>query len=250
MPERYHVVKDQALTILTREDSFRAIEFIMASGTPLDVMNTFRLITRELYWENRNLPAAMAFGRAGIQYGLSHVDAANGRKRSKRDREAAYELASMAKALAYDLSSFSWPGWNEPGIVIDDSQLVLAQDLAKTNLRLAKSLDKGNVPLSRAFWLIGAHHLAVDQHEAARRAFVEGLKYATAAGAKELELLLKGYVYLADMLKDPDNEELSREFTFILGSLETSREGTFYSEQLQTARWVFLGVPTDVDPEK
>lgn len=232
--DRYHAAKDQALLILTREDSYRAVEYVASLGSPRDVMNVFMLLSRDLYWTHKNLPAAMAIGRAGVQYGITEA------ARPGTDSELAYELRSDAKALAYDLSSFCWPGWNEPDIEIDDSNLVLAQDLAKTNLRLAEALHKGNLPMSRALWLIGAHHMAVEQHESARRAFVEGTKFAIAAEAKEQELLLRGYVYLSDMLKDPANEQLAREFEFILDGLDRTHEGSFYRDQLETARSVFL----------
>jgi len=48
-------------------------------------------------------------------------------------------------------------------------------------------------------------------------------------------------LYLVDMLEDPDNDKLGEEFDFILHELENSREGTFYSEQLETAYSVFAG---------
>ena len=236
IPDSYVIAKQQSLRILAREDSLRVVEYITTLGSPRDVMGVFVVLSRDLYWENRNIPAAMAIGRAGIQYGITEAA-------RQEDQDVAYQLRSEAKDLAYDLSSFCWPGWSEPGIVIDDSELVLAQDLAKVNLRLALALNKGDLPLSRAYWLIGAHHLAVEQHEAARRAFVEGTKFAIAAGAREQELLLRGYVYLSDMLKDPDNAELGKEFDFILKELDTSREGSFYREQLETAHSVFIGKP-------
>lgn len=233
VPNRFYVAKDRALAILSREDSFRAIEYVMSLDDPMDAMGVFALLARDLYWENRNLQAAMAFGRAGIQYGMAA---------SKRANEArAMELMSEVKALAYDLSSFCWPGWNEAGVVIDDGELVLGQDLAKTNMRLARSLNKGNLPMSRAHWLIGAHHIAVEQYEAARRHFVESLRFAIAAEAREQELLIRGYLYLVDLLEATGNEKLEEEFDFILRELENSREGSFYSEQLETAYAVFVG---------
>ena len=239
--DRYYAVKDQALRILVNGDSYQAIEFVQGLERPTDAMAVFQLLSRDLYWENRNLPAALAIGRAGVQYGI--IEAAR-----RRENDAiALELRSQSEALAYDLSSFCWPGWNEPGILIDDSSLMLAQDLAKTNLRLTMSLQRGDLPKSRAYWLIGAHHLAVDQHESARRAFVESLKYAIAAEAREQELLLRGYIYLSDMLKDEHNTELYREFEFVLRDLEASREGTFFRQQLETAQAVFIGLPDNQD---
>ncbi len=234
VPPNYLRAKNTALDIIVQSDSFRAIEYISALGEPEEVMGVFELVTRDLYWEKKDLTAAMAMGRAAIQYGLvTSLQMADG------DQKTAFTLRSQAKSIAYDLASFSWPGWDEAGIEISSSDLIFGQDAAKTNLRLAVSLRKGDLPMSRAFWVLGAHHLAVDKLPGARKAFVEGIKYATAAEAKEFELLLRGYVYLVDMLEEPGNRELLVEFDFVKRQLLRSQDGKFYSDQLETAYRVF-----------
>lgn len=235
IPPNYLRVKNTALDIIIKSDSFRAIEYICTLGEPEAVMTVFELVTRDLYWEKKDLTAAMAMGRAAIQFGLTSSQKIEG-----RDRKVAYRVRSQAKSIAYDLASFSWPGWDEAGIEIDAADLIFGQDAAKTNLRLAVSLRKGDLPMSRAFWVLGAHHLAVDKLQGARKAFVEGIKFATAAEAKEFELLLRGYVYLVDMLQKPDNKELPVEFDFIKSELARSQDGRFYSDQLETAYRVFF----------
>lgn len=235
-PDPDAAIKAQALKILGTQDSMKAIEYIALVDDPLLAMDVFSSLSRDLYWENRNLAAALAIGRAGVQYGIVAANRVGG--------EAAGELHSQSKALAYDISSFCWPGWDEAGIEIDDTELVLGQDLAKTNLRLAITLNKGNLPLSRAYWLVGAHHLAGRQYEAARRAFVLAVQFAIAAEARDQEVMLRGYIYLSDLLIDPGNSALLTEFDFVLQELDTSREGAKYSAQLQTARAVFMETPT------
>lgn len=232
--ERNHLAKERALVLLAREDTQSAIDLITGGYPAADAMKIFILVSRDLYWQRKNLSAALVMGRAGLQYGLNEA-----RHLKPQNQALAYELSSQAKVLAYDLSSFCWPGWQEPGINIPAVYLVDGQDLAHINLRLAQQLHKGDLPMSRAWWLLGAHHLAVGQYERARRAFVEGIKYATAAQLRETELQLRGYLYLADMLKDPDNERLQLEFNFILRELQNSAQGSFFSQQLITARTVF-----------
>ena len=236
IPPNYLRAKNTALDIIIKSDSFRAIEYISTLGEPADVMSVFELVTRDLYWEKKDLTAAMAIGRAAIQFGLVASLAM-----TEGDQKAAFRLRGQAKSIAYDLASFSWPGWAESGIEISPSDLLFGQDAAKTNLRLAVSLRKGDLPMSRAFWVLGAHHLAVNKLPGARKAFVEGIKFATAAEAKELELLLRGYVYLVDMLAEPGNRELLVEFDFIKRQLLRSQDGKFYSDQLETAYRVFTG---------
>lgn len=234
IPQNYLRAKNTALDIIVQGDSFRAIEYISTLGKPGEVMAVFELVTRDLYWDKRDLTAAMAMGRAAIQFGLiTSLELMDG------DQQVAFMLRSQSKSMAYDLASFSWPGWDEAGIEISSSDLIFGQDAAKTNLRLAVSLRKGDLPMSRAFWVLGAHHLAVNKLPGARKAFVEGIKFATAAEAKEFELLLRGYVYLVDMLEEPGNRELPVEFDFIKRQLLRSQDGKFYSNQLETAYRVF-----------
>jgi hypothetical protein len=240
IPSDYMRAKQTALEIVVKSDSFRAIEYISTLGEPEKVMGVFELVTRDLYWEKKDLTATMALGRAAVQYGLTAS-----LQMAARDQKAAYRVRSQAKSIAYDLASFSWPGWDEKGIGISPSDLILGQDAAKTNLRLAVSLRKGDLPMSRAFWVLGAHHLAAEKLPGARKAFVEGIKYATAAEDKGLELLLRGYVYLVDMLEQPDNRQLQVEFDFIKTELARSQDGRSYSDQLKTAYRVFIRQPKE-----
>ena len=230
----YERAKEAAMVTLAREDTQRAIEFIISRASAEDAMRVFELVVRDLYWQSKNLNAALLIGRAGIQFGMAEA-----RRVVGHDQALAYVLSSRAKMLAYNLSSFCWPGWQAEGIDIPAVYLAQGQDLAKTNMRLALQLQKGDLPMSRAWWLMGAHHLAIGQYERARRAFVEGTRFAIAAQTRESELMLRGYVYLSDMLKHPDNERLAREFGFVLVELDKSQEGRFFSEQLETALRVF-----------
>ena len=51
------------------------------------------------------------------------------------------------------------------------------------------------------------------------------------------------------MLKDPDNERLQLEFNFILRELQNSAQGSFFSQQLLTARTVFTQLALADSPE-
>ncbi len=237
----YNRAKEQALVVMRQDDGQKAIDMVITMNTVEDAMKIFMLMTRDLYWQSKNLGAALVIGRAAIQFSLMES-----RRVLSRDPTLAYTLSSQAQMLAYDLSSYCWPGWREPGIVIPEVFLVHGQDLAKTNLRLAQELRKGNLPMSHAWWLIGAHQLALGQYERARKGFVEATKYAIAAQTRETELLLKGYLYLVEMLQDPDNSQLVEEFEFVLKALNESREGEFFSDQLETAYAVFA-TPLAID---
>ena len=232
--EEYRVSKQEALRRLTTEDSQAVVQYITTSGDALHAVNVFMLVTRDLYWKSKNLTLAIVLGQAGVQFGLTEAQ-----RLVNTNPVRARELRNNAKTLAYDLSSFCWPGWDEEGITIPAVYLSYGQDLARLNLRLANELGMSNVTRSRAYWLIGAHYLAIKQFERARRSFVEGSKYSAGSDAVEAELLMRGYIYLADLLKNPKNKKLRKEYESVIEELKQTREGAYFSEQLETAEYVF-----------
>src|SRR5688500_17012208 len=135
-------MKTEALRLAAEQDSFAAIAWLSAQPDPIAVAKAFSEAMLHLYWQEKNLPLAIAFGRAGAQFALA---AAAGWETS--DPGKALELRGSAKTMAYNLASFTWPGWNEPGIVTTSSDVALGLDAAKANLRLAVELQKGELPL-------------------------------------------------------------------------------------------------------
>ncbi|MFT4714516.1 MAG: hypothetical protein ACJAVI_000800 [Candidatus Azotimanducaceae bacterium] len=232
--EAFRASKEEALRRLTTEDSQAVVQYITTSGDSVHAVNVFMLVARDLYWKSKNLTLAIVLGQAGVQYGLVEAQ-----RIANTNPSRARELRSSAKTLAYDLSSFCWPGWGEKGINISSVYLSYGQDLARLNLRLANELGMGNVTKSRAYWLIGAHYLAISQYERARRSFVEGSRFSAGSDASEAELLMRGYIYLADLLKNQENKSLRREYESVIEELKQTREGAYFSEQLETAEYIF-----------
>ena len=155
-----------------------------------------------------------------------------------QDAEKAKELRSAAKRLAYDLGSFTWPGWDEPGIELSAAYLAFGREAAQLNLRLAHELDKGALPISRANWLLGAHCLAAREFQEAARYFAEAHADAT-AGSNDEALLNQRYRALAMALLLP-NDLGSRDLLLRLQEqlAQTPKEKGL-TAQLQTAARVF-----------
>ncbi len=75
------------------------------------------------------------------------------------DPELANKLRSGAKGCADDFASYAWSGWDEPGITITQADRAAGFDAARVNLRLAIELERGDLPTSRAHWMVGAYYL-------------------------------------------------------------------------------------------
>lgn len=224
--------------LLRAGDSFAAIEHIQRHGNPLEIAARYQALVPELYWKARDLPAVVAIGRAGILYCLGQSLTAGA---SPEDVE---KLRSIAKELAYNVASFTWPGWEEPGIYPTPDEIALGRDCAKLNLRLAIELKKPPERVSMAHWLIGAHALAADDHETAEKEFQLALDVSPATDAA----INMGYLAIARLCRNPSDAAARTSFDGIIAQLKsrTDEDAKDYLAQLLTARRHF--VPPRSDP--
>jgi hypothetical protein len=175
--------------------------------------------------------------RAGIRYGMERSAAIEA-----EDPARAAALLAATKGLAYDLASFTWPGWGEEGIVIRPADREAGRKAALLNLELARKLEKGDSALSAAHWLLGAHLLAAGEHERALSAFLTARVHSVKAGASREATMLDGYLGLALILRGErrDGEQALRGVIRTLEG-EGGEDADFYANQLRTAHRVFLG---------
>lgn len=182
---------------------------------------------RHAYWEDKDLSAAMAIAWAGISrlLALAHASAP----------ARAYELRSQAKALSYDLASFTWAGWDEPGIVITPPEARAGCAAARANLAFAKELEQGELPRARAHWILGAHELAAGRPDDARANFETAATLARAAGAEGASeaKLSRAFLVLADLAAGRATET---ELSATLDELRADPDGAALVEQVKTAR--------------
>ncbi len=143
-----NVAAQQVLNALHSGDSFAAAELIQRDGSPRDVAAAYHSLRGDVYWKSHDLPAAVTIGRAGIFYCLSQSLICT----SPQDVDF---FRSTAKSIAYDVGSFTWPGWEEPGIDPTAADLAAGRDCARLNLRLALDLQKPLDRVAMAHWLLG-----------------------------------------------------------------------------------------------
>jgi len=238
-------MKDTALTLLAERGPLGAIEWLSRQNDPASIASTYAEVLTHQYWVAHDLASVIQIGLAGIQFclNLAHkysVDVAgpvDGRKLTSPS--LAESLKSTAKGLSYNIGSFCWPGWDEPGIIVGATALAIGRDAAALNLRLALELDKGDVPLSRAHWLIAAHEMAAGNLEAARTSFDEGARCAAMGNAFEEQLLCKGFSLLAQRLENVDNAELQAELNRVRQRLGKTTNGPGFVAQIDTAERIF-----------
>jgi multidrug efflux pump subunit AcrA (membrane-fusion protein) len=132
---------------------------------------------RDAYWRQRDIDSVVRIAERALDAAEQADDAA---------------LAAI-KAIAYDLASFTWPGWGEPGIRLDAAHRAVGLAAARRNLELARRLERPPLPTSRAHWLLGAHLWAAGDLAAAEAELVDAERLADSAGAVPEALLSRAY---------------------------------------------------------
>jgi len=217
--------------MLGRADRYAAIE-LLGRHDPQLAAEVYEKLQLDLYWKQKNLPATVAFSQAGIQHSLTAAGKAT-------DDAAARSLRGAAKHLAYNLASFTWPGWNEPGIVITESDLAIGLEAARLNVRLAEELDRPEKARANALWTLGAQQLAAGDHSQAAETFGRAQSHAIRADAPALVQMLEGYVLMSHSLAQPADG--NGRFEIFVDSLRAdgTQEAKEYAEQLSVAMTVF-----------
>lgn len=175
----------------TAEGAFETIASLAAIEDLEAAIEAYRAAMRRAYWDDKDTHIVVAVAYAGVSRFLAEAS------RPEVDEDLEYELRSAAKGLTYDLASFTWVGWDEPGIELSPAEMSAGLAAARTNLSLAYSLQKGDLPISRAHWMLGAHQLTAGDHENASVAFDEGRRYADAADAADEASLCAAFAVLA-----------------------------------------------------
>ena len=167
------------------------------------------------YWQDKDLVEARRLMEQGI---------ALAREQGLKGEE---------KAMNYDLASFCWQGWDEPGIVITVEDEAAGARAAEENLRLAQELERPAFPMSNAWWMVGAYRLQAGDFAGAKMAFEKCREFTE--GKTERRLMSDGYIEIAQEFLEQasDLPRVCEE----LRSLEG--EGPSYADQLETARLVF-----------
>jgi hypothetical protein len=236
-PERAQVL-EKVKSMLILHDSFKAIEYMASLGGPVLVATRYLDLIDDLYWKEKAIESVMIMGRAGIQEILTSAA-----KQEKSDRAMAERLQTMAKRLSYNLASYTWPGWDEPGIVIKPDYLLVGSDAARVNLRLTLALNNAALKVSIAYWMLGAQQLAIKDFGNAIKTFGISLDKAKEARQRAYQYLSLGFIGIAEIAAGTEADAGRRKYSeaiTVLAAMKT-KDADMFVGQIKTAAHVFLG---------
>jgi hypothetical protein len=238
-------VLEEVKTLLADGDTYSAMEFVSSTGKPRDIAERYFNLVIDFYWKEHSLPDLITMARAGIQYCLTKA------QELPEDRsEEINKLRSTAKAISYNLASFCWPGWEQPGIDIAPRDLAIGLDAAMLNLRLARELKKPAAAVSAAYWVLGAQYMAMAEYDEAMDAFVMARGKAREAEDEASMLMNSGYIAIVMILEGTEIERGEKQFDEAVADLAKmdTDDANFYAGQLKSVR-AFFAAGTVGDPE-
>ncbi len=214
------IVIDRGLT----DGAFEAIRSVAEIADPSEAAVEYGEAMKTAYWENKNLALATALAYAGAGQLLSAAGSAG--------QEASFDLKCRAKALMYDLASFTWVGWGEPGLLLTDADASAGLGAAQTNLAMAVELGRGDLAVSRAYWMLGAHLLTSGIFDRALTAFDSSREFSERAGARAEAELAVAFDAVTRLARGEDGADAA--LSASMSRLEAIEGGDIFVGQVST----------------
>jgi hypothetical protein len=227
-PTSIEVLTSAARAALGQTGRYTVIELLAREDAAV-AAQVYAALQVDLYWKRKDLPGVVAVSLAGIQHALTAAHA------SGDDADA---FLGSAKQLAYNLASFTWPGWDEPGLVPTPAEVAIGLEAAQLNCRLADELNRPDGAKAKALWTLGAHQLAAGQLGRAADTFRSAEIHAVRAGAVLDQRMLRAYAALADLIADGSNGTAAAALKSEWDALaeEGSEDAMAYARQIRVAR--------------
>ncbi len=217
--------------ILESKDAYAAAEYVQRLGPPPEVAKAYAQLVMDLYGKAKDAAAVVEVGRAGILYVLTRAE-----DLAATDPEKASAWRAHAKSIAYNVGSFTWPGWGEEGIRLTDDLVRAGREAADLDLRLAEELDEPAGARAAAHWLVGAHRLARGDFDGASEAFGSARDMSHKANDVDGERMAVGYTALAHALDgEADGADQLAAALYDLRR-RTTENATFYADQIEKAK--------------
>ncbi len=230
--KRKEIFKD-AFEMTKTQNIFDVITYVVDKTKPLIAVNIFGDLQNALYWKNKDLNSAIAFGQFGVEY--AQIQA---KKNELFYPELSDKLLREAANISFDIASFCWDGWDEKNVEINSSVKFIGYQAARNNLKLVKKLDLGDISLARSHWMLAGMYLSSKLYEKAIAHYNRSAYLAKRGGSISETLLAKAFEAMTKRLVI-DSPDLQNEYKFYLENLKKQDDGKFFAAEVETAFKVY-----------
>ena len=161
------------------------------------------------------------------------TDAASRVETSDPDR--ALEIRRFARGVAYNIASFTWPGWGDSVEPISDARQKLGLAAAERTLELAEKIEEIT---PNALWILGAHQLNARQFEEAISSFERAEKLARNDFYRAMHVAWQELTNVAAVGDGTGLQNLDETITNLRNA--DFEDAEFFADQLTTARRIYI----------
>ncbi|MCY3767485.1 MAG: hypothetical protein OXH06_18875 [Gemmatimonadetes bacterium] len=228
-------IYDAVQSLAVDKDLYAASEFVLGLWEETEMAKVFEDLMLDCYWKAKSVAQVIHFANVGIHYCLAQACERD------EDDDSARELRFAAKRMATNAASFTWIGWEEPGVEISPGQMRHGIAFARYAVRQLHDLDPTDAQLAFTYWYLGAHLMAEGSYPEALSAFKQTKEFNESAGDNpDYQTMIEGYIGLAKILSG-DDEAGESEFDASIAALEArdSEDAAFFTKQLVNVRVFF-----------
>jgi len=230
--KRKEIFKD-AFEMTKTKNIFDVINYVIDKTRPMTAVNIFGDLQNALYWKNKDINSAVAFGQIGVEYAQ-----VQSKKNELFHPDLAKKLKTEAAYISFDIASFCWDGWDEKNIEINSTLKFIGYQAARHHLKLVKELDLGDINLARSHWMLAGLYLSSNSYEKAIAHYNRSAYLAKRGGSISETLLAKAFEIMSKRLIS-DTPELENEYNFYLENLQKQDDGKFFAAEVETAFKVY-----------
>ncbi len=167
---------------------------------------------------------------------LSYLEEAASRAETT-DSDRAVEIRRFARGVAFNIASFTWPGWGDSPEPISPPRQELGLQAAERAVELAEQI---NEMTPNALWILGAHQLNAGQYDEAISSFGRAKGLARNDFYRSMH---DTWQQLTQVLASDDNVGL-KELDVAIDELRNADDDDagFFADQLSTARRIYVEV--------
>ncbi len=162
----------------------------------------------------------------------------------KTDPDATEDLQRLrkfARGVAFNIASFTWPGWGDTGPISAKAQ-ELGYSAARVGLEYAIAVDDVTTNI---LWINGAHALAAKAYKNASSIFEQARDLAETEFDKSMHA---AWISLTQFLESPSTERQAKFELAVSGVRDSDNEyAEFFASQLTTAVEIFSETSTASD---
>ena len=155
--------------------------------------------------------------------------------------DTAQRIRIFARGVAFNVASFTWPGWDDTGPISNERQ-ELGLSAALVGLRLAEEAD---AVTPNILWINGVHEINAGEYEKAEQTLARAKSLARNDFYRSMH---DGWIAMARFLADrTDANRVVYEKAVEVIRAGSDPDAAFYAAQLPTALDVFLREDTNQD---